>query len=181
MLIGMSEEKGMSLPSVGSAEASPSHSAASLTSLPQRSRPVHGVHVELNKATIVFLTVCTKDRRRYLATEEMHAALIDVWQAATAWLVGRYVVMPDHIHLFAAPTGSEIPFDNWVRFWKSQFTKRCPLPEHRWHPDHWDRRLRSGESYEEKWEYVRNNPVRHGLVSRPEDWPFQGEVNELAW
>jgi hypothetical protein len=39
--------------------------------------------------------------------------------------------------------------------------------EHRWQTDHWDRRLRSDESYAEKWEYVRCNAVRHGLVARP--------------
>jgi len=33
------------------------------------------------------------------------------------------------------------------------------------------RQLHRAESYEEKWNYVRNNPVRHGYVSRVEDWP----------
>jgi REP element-mobilizing transposase RayT len=113
--------------------------------------------------------------------ESAHQLLIETWRGADAWRVGRYVVMPDHIHLFAAPTGSEIVFDNWVRFWKSQFTKRCELTEHRWHADHWDRTLRDGESYEAKWDYVRNNPVRHGLVKVAEEWPFQGELNHLAW
>ena len=29
--------------------------------------------------------------------------------------------------------------------------------------------------------YVRQNPVRHGLVNDPEDWPFQGELHLLDW
>ena len=45
----------------------------------------------------------------------------------------------------------------------------------------WDRRLRDSDSYEEKWEYIRNNPVRHKLVTRAEDWPYQGELNVLKW
>ncbi len=98
-----------------------------------------------------------------------------------AWVVGRYVVMPDHIHLFAAPDRPELPLDNWVKYWKSQFTKRHRVSEHRWETDHWDTRLRKGESYAVKWEYVRNNPVRHGLVQRAEDWPFQGEIALLEW
>ena len=36
-------------------------------------------------------------------------------------------------------------------------------------------------AYEEKWEYVRNNPVRAGLAARAEDWPFQGVIHELMW
>ena len=162
-------------PHDGSAGASPSQSQ-----LPRRSRPVHGVLPASDKPTIVFLTVCTKGRMPSLATDAVHKLLLNVWQDASAWLVGRYVIMPDHLHLFATPTG-DIPLDNWVRYWKSQFTKRHQEPSHRWHPDHWDRRLRSMESYDEKWQYTRDNPVRHRLVARAEDWPYQGELNELAW
>ena len=50
-----------------------------------------------------------------------------------------------------------------------------------WQRAAWDRQLRRGDSYAAKWEYVRNNPVRHNLVPRPDDWPYQGEVNELIW
>jgi hypothetical protein len=40
--------------------------------------------------------------------------------------------------------------------------------------------MRSAESYEEKWTYVRENPVRAGLVKRSTDWPFQGEIHRLS-
>jgi hypothetical protein len=39
--------------------------------------------------------------------------------------------------------------------------------------------LRGAESYEEKWWYVRDNPVRAGLVDRWEDWPHCGEPHRL--
>jgi hypothetical protein len=38
-----------------------------------------------------------------------------------------------------------------------------------------DHVLRNDESYSQKWEYVRKNPVRAGLVQRTDDWPYQGE------
>jgi hypothetical protein len=41
--------------------------------------------------------------------------------------------------------------------------------------------LRSGESYSQKWDYVRENPVRGGLVERAEDWPFAGEIHDLEY
>ncbi|PYJ59756.1 MAG: hypothetical protein DME74_11770 [Verrucomicrobia bacterium] len=50
-----------------------------------------------------------------------------------------------------------------------------------WQRDFWDRQLRRGESYAEKWKYVENNPVRHGHVQRAEDWLYQGELNVLHW
>ena len=147
----------------------------------RRKKPAHGVELVPGCPTIVFVTVCTQHRRPWLATEQNNERLRAVWERASAWRVGRYVLMPDHLHLFAAPGPREIPLENWVRYWKSQFTKINADASQTWQSDHWDTRLRSGESYEEKWWYVRNNPVRAGIVTRVEEWPFQGELNVLEW
>jgi putative transposase len=40
-----------------------------------------------------------------------------------------------------------------------------------WQRGFFDHRLRADESFEEKATYVRMNPVRKGLVGRPDDWP----------
>jgi putative transposase len=159
-----------------------------------REHPTHGVLLSSRRPTIVFLTVCTKDRTPWVADSAVHERLRAAWIDATAWLVGRYVLMPDHVHLFCAPSaqGSAgaspshsdtglTPLDNWVRYWKSQFAKRGQNPQHRWQADHWDTRLRHEESYNAKWDYVRHNPVRAGLVARPEDWPYTGEIHALRW
>jgi len=50
-----------------------------------------------------------------------------------------------------------------------------------WQKDFFDHVLRSEESYEEKWHYVRENPVRAGLVKRWQDWPFGGEIFDLEY
>jgi REP element-mobilizing transposase RayT len=50
-----------------------------------------------------------------------------------------------------------------------------------WQRHFWDTQLRKGESYDEKWEYVVKNPVRAGLAKQSQDWPYQGELNALAW
>jgi putative transposase len=89
--------------------------------------------------------------------------------------------MPDHLHVFAAPCPLEITLENWIKYWKSQFTKKRRIVDQRWQVNHWDTRMRSGESYDDKWSYVRENPVRAGLVASAEDWPYQGELNILAW
>jgi putative transposase len=146
-----------------------------------RKHPTHGVlHVE-GQPTIIFDTVCTKDRKPWLASAEVHDLLRQVWRDADAWLMGRYVMMPDHIHFFAAATESPIPYDNWGKYWKSQFTKRHKVADHEWLADHWDTRMRSAAKYEEKSEYTWQNPVRRGLVARAEDWPYKGQIHELRW
>ena len=164
----------------GSAGASPSQSQPS-QSLPSRKRLDHSVFFPPSGPVIVFVTVCTKAKARWLATSECHALFKEMWLDADSWIVGRYVVMPNHVHLFAAPGERVLPLENWVSYWKSLFTKRHGAPGHRWQSRCWDRRLRSDESYAEKWAYVRGNPVRHGLVVTEDDWPFQGELNELQW
>ena len=39
-----------------------------------------------------------------------------------------------------------------------------------WQRHFWDTQLRRSESYDQKWQYVVENPVRAGLVARSEDW-----------
>ena len=148
---------------------------------PQRKHPAHGILLVEGKPTIIFDTVCTKDRVPWLACDAVHELLRTVWFEASAWLMGRYVIMPDHIHFFAAMTHSPIEYENWVTYWKSQFTKRHGVADHRWQTDHWDTRMRSELMYEDKWKYVLDNPMRKKLVASAADWPFEGEIYELRW
>ena len=41
-----------------------------------------------------------------------------------------------------------------------------------WQGDFFEHRLRHDESRRQKADYILENPVRKGLVSRPEDWPY---------
>ena len=147
----------------------------------KRKRPARGVIEIAGQPTIVFDTVCTKDRARWLACDEVHQLLVEIWTDASAWLVGRYMIMPAHIHFFAGHRDGATKYENWVKYWKSRFTKKFQRPECRWQVDDFDHRVRSAASYEQKWEYVRENPVRCGLVENSDDWPYQGEIHELRW
>lgn len=157
-----------------------------MAELPQRERPAHFPSVEVRRRSVVyFVTVCAKDRRPLLASSEALAVLTQAWREADAYRVGRFVIMPDHVHLFCGPARyPEVGLPPWMAFWKSSSARRWPggaMAGKLWQRDFWDTQLRAGESYREKWDYVRNNPVRAGLVTRPEDWPYQGELCELRW
>ena len=41
-----------------------------------------------------------------------------------------------------------------------------------WQKNFFDHRLRSEEEWEEKTHYIRQNPVRAGLVGSAEEWPY---------
>ena len=150
-----------------------------------RHHPAHPpLHEGFNTPTIVFLTVCTVGRKPVLADPCAHAALCEAWGLVAAWTVGRYVIMPDHLHLFCAPAEfPPRPLKQWVACWKSHAARHWPRPEDAplWQRDFWDTQLRRSENYTEKWQYVLANPVRAKLVERIEDWPHQGEMNVLAW
>ena len=100
---------------------------------------------------------------------------------ATAWLVGRYVLMPDHLHLICSPIEETVEIEPWVTFWKRQFRRIHGSPARRFQPGCFHHRLRQQESYDQRWDYIRENPVRAGLVKGADDWPFTGELNELRW
>jgi putative transposase len=85
-----------------------------------RKHPIHQPAYErFNTPIIIFVTVCTKDRKPVLANAEMHEVVRVAWQQAKNWLVGRYVIMPDHIHLFCSPQVLvPEPLQGWMGFWK---------------------------------------------------------------
>ena len=146
-----------------------------------RRKPATGVRIDLGCPTVVFVTVCTKDRISWLACEEAHQHLIHVWKEARTWLVGHYVLMPDHLHLFAAPVDLQFTIERWMAYWKSQFSKGHRHLGWIWQAHGFHRRLRKDEDYTQKWHYVRENPMREGLVTDPAQWPYQGMMNVLRW
>ena len=119
-------------------------------------KPSHGIQFNDSQPTVIFDTICTKEKTAWLASDEVHLQLVEVWSSADYWLVGRYVIMPNHIHLFAWATEVSNDYENWVRYWKSLFTKIHRVKNHRWQPDHWERRMRNERAYEEKWNYVKH-------------------------
>ncbi|HVU15942.1 MAG TPA: transposase [Candidatus Didemnitutus sp.] len=137
---------------------------------------------------IYFLTACTAGRRRVLCSQSASAVLIESWQSSLArhgWSVGRYVVMPDHVHFFARPALEAKGLASFMRDWK-HWTSSClgrslwldmPL----WQAEFFDHVIRSADSYSAKWEYVRQNPVRAGLVREAELWPYAGEIVPLEF
>jgi len=60
----------------------------------------------------------------FAAKPDIVALLLDCWRKANHWLVGRYVIMPDHLHLFCAPAKLPVtPLKQWVRFWRAEATR----------------------------------------------------------
>ena len=180
---------------------------ATSASLPVRRNPSHNsVHVGFdNRSVILFVTVCSKDRQVIFATPDAADCIVNAWKANREWIVGQYVIMPDHIHLCCAPGTWPIPdFHRWVAKWKAQVSRTFPggvrsrqaRPSQSrpdcasgrdkhvpplWQRGCWDTQLRRGENFAAKCKYMRDNPVRAGLVANADEWPYQGRLNNLTW
>jgi len=126
----------------------------------------------------LFLTFCTggplvlPDDARDLVLEHClreHERRVDLFAA---------VVMPDHVHLLFTALRDE---NGWpfalveiMQSLKSATAHRINKLLHRsgpvWQEESFDHVLRSDESLKLKCEYIRQNPVRRGLVQKPEDY-----------
>ena len=97
--------------------------------------------------------------------------------------IGRYVLMPDHLHVFVSAEGNAA-LSRWIGSLKKHLTawrRQAGLEGPFWQDGFSDHLLRHGESYAEKWRYVCQNPVRKGLTKSAEEWPYAGEIHALSW
>ncbi len=135
---------------------------------------------------VYFITTCTHQRRPILAAPGVAEILNQEWAGAKTrhgWLIGRFVIMPDHVHFFCAEqaTGASHPLSRFMNHWKEWTAKAAcrllAIEPPFWQKQFFDHLLRRDESYAEKWQYVRDNPVRAGLVANADEWPFQGFID----
>jgi putative transposase len=127
---------------------------------------------------LFFVTFCTRDRKRIPLLSEAHATFQNYAGRALADFnvaVGRYVIMPDHVHLFVRG-GPEFLLSPWIGGLKRALSVSVGMPGKLWQPGFFDHVLRTEESYSQKWDYVRENPIRAGLVKQGGTWPYQGEI-----
>ena len=126
---------------------------------------------------LYFVTFTTRDRTAIPSMDGAQLVLqryarcgIDKFNVA----LGRYVIMPDHVHWFVRG-GRNFALSAWIGGLKRGMSVALKSPR-LWQAGFFDHILRSDESYAEKWNYVRDNPVRAGLVKAADDWLYQGEI-----
>lgn len=82
------------------------------------------------------------------------------------WFLRLFLVMPDHLHMLAT-FPREASVKATCGAWKG-FLRRTAVI--RFQTDCFEHRIRNETEFSEKWDYVRNNPVRKGLVERADEW-----------
>ena len=93
------------------------------------------------------------------------------------WHLHSAVLMPDHLHTLVAPHDRDEPLGNLTGAIKRGMRQEL-ASTWRWQPGCFDRLLRREDSLQQKWEYMRENPVRAGLVKYWQDWPYRIGLEE---
>jgi REP element-mobilizing transposase RayT len=133
--------------------------------------------------TVYFLTFCVVGRKFVLANDLCWTMCLSVFQRLDRWMILSALAMPDHLHVLTAPTdrdASVSAFSKWFKRWFNDAYRTRNSNDSRaiwhWQEGCFDRLLRTDESASEKWNYIRQNPVRAGLVKDPDDWPYQVQL-----
>lgn len=135
-----------------------------------------------------FFTVATCGRRRLFADA---AAVVDLRAAFRAEMARRpfridaIVILPDHLHAVWTLPPKDADFSLRWRNIKRTFTAAVPaerrpaVPASRrhkheqalWQRRFWEHRIRDERDFLQHVDYIHWNPVKHGYVTRPTDWP----------
>jgi putative transposase len=132
-----------------------------------------------------FFIVVRLLRRREKFTEPDFALLARAFNRARGlhpFYLTAWVFLPDHWHCICAPVYPitiSLAMKSVKQSSMSAVNQRWGAEGELWQPRFFDRALRTVKEYNEKVEYIHLNPVRAGLVSRPEDWRWSS-YNEYA-
>ena len=119
-----------------------------------------------------FITICCQSRGvNELTTACIAQGLLESIEhrhRRCDWYMHLALLMPDHVHFIASFPERAKDMKTVISKWKEWTAKSLKIE---WQRDFFEHRLRGDESFEEKADYIRANPVRAGLIANVERWP----------
>jgi len=128
-----------------------------------------------------FVTTITAQRRPIFRAETTANLLIETlahYREQRKFLLHEFVIMPDHVHALLTPA-PEISLERAMQFIKGGFSYRLKSRPPVWQASFTNHRIRDFEDYERHREYIRMNPVRARLASRPEAYPYSSASGRM--
>ncbi len=132
----------------------------------------------------IFFTVALADRRADLLVREVDILRRAVGRAMAErpFHIDAWVVLPDHLHCVWTLPAGDADFSTRWRIIKSRFSRAIPKGVLRashevrrergiWQRRFWEHHIRDDTDFVNHVRYCWINPVKHGFVERPEDWP----------
>ena len=141
----------------------------------------------------VFFTVALADRGSDLLVREIGRlrAAVAATRAERPFAIEAWVVLPDHLHcVWTLPEGDRDYSGRWGAI-KARFSMGLAAGAVRsshvarrekaiWQRRFWEHHIRDDDDFAAHVRYCHINPVKHGFVERPEDWPYSSVHREIA-
>jgi putative transposase len=138
-----------------------------LMAAPPRGNTGHGTY---------FITASTFQKQSLFQSERMARLFIEVllhYREQNKYLLHEFVLMPDHFHLLITPT---LSLERALQLIKGGFSfrakKELGFGGEIWQKSFYDRRVRDIGEYHSFREYIHRNPVKRGLVTAAEEYPY---------
>jgi putative transposase len=140
------------------------------------------------KGGCYFFTVVTYERRNIFASaaniQRLRAALRHV-MSRRPFDIEAVVILPDHLHCVWLLPEEDADFSTRWRLIKHHFSTNIKLPVNRrrekkvWQRRFWEHLIRDENDLHRHYDYIHYNPVKHGYVERPGDWPHSSFLKEV--
>jgi putative transposase len=126
-----------------------------------------------------FVTFSCYRRLPYLRDERLRDLFVTSLERTRRkyrFRVYGYVVMPEHVHLLVSEPASEV-LATAIQALKISVARRaiqCGTKRDGafWQKRYYDHNVRTQASFVDKLRYMHRNPVKRGLVDKPEDWKW---------
>jgi putative transposase len=132
----------------------------------------HSIHFHGRFGTTYFITICCGSRGvNQLCKLDTAQSLFETarrYHASQKWYLKLVLLMPDHLHMLIG-ISPDANLSKLIRDFKRIAARKGKIE---WQRNFFDHRLRQDESESEKFEYIRQNPVRAGLIREIDEWPY---------
>jgi putative transposase len=131
-----------------------------------------------------FITLCCFRRQELFSNSERCRHLLELLQTECAsrnFGVPAYCLMPDHLHFIAEGLDPASDLLHLLKSFKIKSSRKCATREglSLWQRGFYEHILRPGENAESVAWYIWLNPVRKGMVSKAQDYPFAGSFTGM--
>lgn len=129
-----------------------------------------------------FVTAVTAQRRslfQVTATAELLQKTILEYRGQGRFLLHAFVIMPDHLHALITPA-HDVSLEKAVQFIKGGFSFRWKSKHDVWMRGFNETQIKTADKFRNCVRYIEENPVRRGLVSNVQAYPYSS-ATEGPW
>jgi putative transposase len=135
--------------------------------------------------TSYFVTTKTSQNHALFCVTEIAESVVQTlehYRRRGEYLLHEFVLMPDHLHVLITPSANN-SLEKAMQFIKGGSSYRLNQQRGQkidlWLAGFHDWTIRDVADWNAKAQYIRLNPVKAGLVERPEEWPYSSASGKL--